>query len=176
MYKRQGFDLTIFFSGSYGNKALNLTRYRIEDPRSNGNILKSSLNYAQIGLIDPNGPDDDYRNLHVVNGSATTLPALQESDANNNFTRISDMLVEDASYIRLQNISIGYTFPKKWINKIFLNNARIYANIQNVYTWSKYKGLDPEVGAIYGDALMTGVDYGRYPSPRIYTFGLNISF
>ena len=50
------------------------------------------------------------------------------------------------------------------------------ANIQNVYTWSKYKGLDPEVGAIYGDALMTGVDYGRYPSPRIYTFGLNISF
>ncbi|WP_368123594.1 SusC/RagA family TonB-linked outer membrane protein, partial [Bacteroides cellulosilyticus] len=172
-FSYKGFDLTIFFSGSYGNKALNLTRYRIEDPRSNGNILKSSLNYAQIGLIDPNGPDDDYRNLHVVNGSATTLPALQESDANNNFTRISDMLVEDASYIRLQNISIGYTFPKKWINKIFLNNARIYANIQNVYTWSKYKGLDPEVGAIYGDALMTGVDYGRYPSPRIYTFGLN---
>lgn len=160
-FSYKGFDLTIFFSGSYGNKALNLTRYRIEDPRSNGNILKSSLNYAQIGLIDPNGPDDDYRNLHVVNGSATTLPALQESDANNNFTRISDMLVEDASYIRLQNISIGYTFPKKWINKIFLNNARIYANIQNVYTWSKYKGLDPEVGAIYGDALMTGVDYGR---------------
>lgn len=127
-FSYKGFDLTIFFSGSYGNKALNLTRYRIEDPRSNGNILKSSLNYAQIGLIDPNGPDDDYRNLHVVNGSATTLPALQESDANNNFTRISDMLVEDASYIRLQNISIGYTFPKKWINKIFLNNARIYAN------------------------------------------------
>ena len=106
-FSYKGFDLTIFFSGSYGNKALNLTRYRIEDPRSNGNILKSSLNYAQIGLIDPNGPDDDYRNLHVVNGSATTLPALQESDANNNFTRISDMLVEDASYIRLQNISIG---------------------------------------------------------------------
>ncbi|WP_370794492.1 SusC/RagA family TonB-linked outer membrane protein [Bacteroides stercorirosoris] len=175
-FSYKGFDLTVFFSGSYGNKALNLTRYRIEDPRSNGNILKSSLNYAQIGLIDPNGPDDDYRNLHVINGSSTTLPALQESDANNNFTRISDLLVEDASYIRLQNISIGYTFPKKWINKICLSNARIYANIQNVYTWSKYKGLDPEVGSIYGDALMNGVDYGRYPSPRIYTFGLNISF
>ena len=54
-FSYKGFDLTIFFSGSYGNKALNLTRYRIEDPRSNGNILKSSLNYAQIGLIDPNG-------------------------------------------------------------------------------------------------------------------------
>ena len=91
-------------------------------------------------------------------------------------TRISDLLIEDASYIRLQNISIGYTFPKKWINKAHLNNVRIYANIQNVYTWSKYKGMDPEVGAMYGDALMTGVDYGRYPSPRIYTFGLNVSF
>ena len=174
-FSYKGFDLTVFFSGSYGNKALNLTRYRIEDPRSNANILKSSLNYAVVDLIDPNGPSDDYRNLHVVGGSAI-LPALQASDANNNYSRISDLLIEDASYIRLQNISIGYTFPKKWINKAHLNNVRIYANIQNVYTWSKYKGMDPEVGAMYGDALMTGVDYGRYPSPRIYTFGLNVSF
>ena len=174
-FSYKGFDLTVFFSGSYGNKALNLTRYRIEDPRSNANILRSSLNYAVVDLIDPNGPSDDYRNLHVVGGSAI-LPALQASDANNNYSRISDLLIEDASYIRLQNISIGYTFPKKWINKAHLNNVRIYANIQNVYTWSKYKGMDPEVGAMYGDALMTGVDYGRYPSPRIYTFGLNASF
>lgn len=174
-FSYKGFDLTVFFSGSYGNKALNLTRYRIEDPRSNANILKSSLNYAKVELIDPNGPEDDYRNLHVVGGSST-LPALQASDANNNFSRISDLLVEDASYIRLQNISVGYTFPKKWISKFYLSNLRVYANIQNVYTWSKYKGLDPEVGAMYGDALMTGVDYGRYPSPRIYTFGLNVSF
>ncbi|MCD7940405.1 MAG: TonB-dependent receptor [Bacteroides intestinalis] len=174
-FSYKGFDLTVFFSGSYGNKALNLTRYSIEDPRSNANILKSSLNYAVVDLIDPNGPSDDYRNLHVVGGSAI-LPALQASDANNNYSRISDLLIEDASYIRLQNISIGYTFPKKWINKAHLNNVRIYANIQNVYTWSKYKGMDPEVGAMYGDALMTGVDYGRYPSPRIYTFGLNVSF
>ncbi|MDR0893083.1 MAG: TonB-dependent receptor [Mediterranea sp.] len=174
-FSYKGFDLTVFFSGSYGNKALNLTRYRIQDPRSNGNILRSSLDYAQIGLIDPNGPDDDYRNLYITNPS-TTMPALQRSDANNNYTRISDMLIEDASYIRLQNISIGYTLPKQWVNKVALTNVRLYANIQNVYTWTKYKGLDPEIGAMYGDALMTGVDYGRYPSPRIYTFGLNVSF
>ena len=49
-------------------------------------------------------------------------------------------------------------------------------NLQNVYTWTNYSGYDPEVGSLYGDALMTGIDYGRYPSPRIYTFGLNISF
>ncbi len=62
------------------------------------------------------------------------------------------------------------------MRKIFLENVRVYMNIQNVHTWTKYKGLDPEVGAMYGDALMTGLDYGRYPSPRIYTFGLNVSF
>jgi hypothetical protein len=174
-FSYKGLDLTIFFSGSYGNKALNLTRYRIEDPRSNANILKSSLNYATVDLIDPNGPAEDYRNLHVVGGSAT-MPALQESDANNNYSRVSDLLIEDASYIRLQNISVGYTLPQKWVKRIYLNNVRIYANIQNIYTWTKYKGLDPEVGSMYGDALMTGVDYGRYPSPRIYTFGLNVSF
>lgn len=175
-FSYKGFDLTIFFSGSYGNKALNMTRMRIEDPRSNANILKSALNYVRVEPIDPNGPADDYRNLHVVNGASTFMPAMQESDANQNFTRVSDLLVEDASYIRLQNISVGYTFPKKWLSKIRLNNLRVFANIQNVYTWSKYDGLDPEVGAMYGDALMTGVDYGRYPSPRIYTMGLNVSF
>lgn len=172
----KGFDLNIFFSGSYGNDALNLTRMRIEDPRQNSNILRSSLNYAKVDLIDPTLPADDYRNLYVTNPGATTMPALQRTDANANYTRVSDLLIEDASYIRLQNISVGYTFPRNWMRKIYLENLRIYFSAQNVHTWTKYKGLDPEVGAMYGDALMTGVDYGRYPSPRIYTFGLNVSF
>lgn len=172
----KGIDLNIFFSGSYGNDALNLTRMRIEDPRQNSNILRSSLNYAKVDVIDPSLPADDYRNLHVTNPGATTMPALQRTDANANYSRVSDLLVEDASYIRLQNISIGYTFPRNWMRKIYLQNLRVYFSAQNVHTWTKYKGLDPEVGAMYGDALMTGVDYGRYPSPRIYTFGLNVSF
>lgn len=175
-FSYKGFDLNIFFSGSYGNKAMNLTRMRIEDPRQNSNILRSALNYARIGLLDPNGPADDYRNLYIVNANETTMPAVQKSDANSNYTRISDRLIEDASYIRLQNISLGYTLPKALVRKAYLENVRVYCNIQNLHTWSKYDGLDPEVGAMYGDALMTGVDYGRYPSPRIYTFGLNVSF
>ncbi len=175
-FSYKGIDLTIFFSGSYGNKALNLTRYRIEDPRQNSNILREALNYARIEKIDPNGPDGDYRNLYIANAGSTTMPAVQRSDANSNYTRISDRLIEDASYIRLQNISLGYTLPKQWVRKVYLDNVRVYMNIQNLHTWTKYKGLDPEVGAMYGDALMTGVDYGRYPSPRIYTFGLNVSF
>jgi TonB-linked SusC/RagA family outer membrane protein len=175
-FSYKNFDLNIFFSGSYGNKALNLTRMYIEDPRLNSNILKSSLNYAIVSVIDPSLPADDYRNNYVSNASSTTMPALQRSDANNNYTRISDLLVEDASYIRLQNLSFGYTLPKALTRKAYIDNVRVYFNCQNVFTITKYKGLDPEVGAMYGDALMTGVDYGRYPSPRIYTFGLNLSF
>ena len=174
-FEYKGFDLNIFFAGSYGNKALNLTRMTIEDPRENGNILKSALNYAIVEKYDPNGPDD-YRNFYVSNAGSTTMPAVQESNANANYVRVSDRLIEDASYFRLQNLSFGYTFPTKWVRKLYLDKVRLYMNIQNVFTISKYKGLDPEVGAMYGDALMTGVDYGRYPSPRIYTFGLNVSF
>lgn len=127
-------------------------------------------------MIDPNGPEGDYRNLHVTNAGSTLMPAIQASDANNNYTRVSDRLVEDASYIRLQNISVGYTLPRQIVRKAYLENVRIYCNLQNLKTWTKYKGLDPEVGAHNGDALLNGVDYGRYPSPRIYTVGLNVSF
>ncbi len=175
-FSYKGFDLNIMFSGAYGNKALNLTRMVIGDPRSKGNIMRSSLNVAQIGVIDPSLPATDYRNLIVTNPGGTSMPAIQESDANANFTRVSDLFVEDASYIRLQNISLGYTLPRKWLQNIFLDNVRVYFSAQNVYTWTRYKGLDPEIGAMYGDALKTGVDMGRYPSPRIYTFGLNVSF
>jgi TonB-linked SusC/RagA family outer membrane protein len=175
-FSYKNFDLNLFFSGSYGNKALNLTRMYIEDPRLNSNILKSSLNYAVVSVIDPSLPSDDYRNCYVSNASSTTMPALQRSDKNANYTRISDLLIEDASYIRLQNLSFGYTLPKNLVRKAYLENVRVYFNCQNVFTLTKYKGLDPEVGAMYGDALMTGVDYGRYPSPRIYTFGINLAF
>jgi hypothetical protein len=170
----KGFDLTIFLSGSYGNDVLNYTKRWIENPRVNSNLLKSAANYAIISKIDPDGPDD-YRNLYVSNASSTTLPRLSASTTNEN-NRVSDLYIEDGSYLRIQNISLAYNFPKKWISKLSIQNLRVYANLQNVYTWSKYDGYDPEIGCMYGDALMNGLDYGRYPSPRVYTFGLNVSF
>ncbi len=170
----KGFDLTVFFSGSYGNDIMNFSRRYLDDVRVNNNLLKSATDYARVEAINPNLPDDDFRNLHVTNTS-TSLPRISASTTNAN-NRVSDRYIEDGSYIRLQNISLSYTFPKKIISALKLQNLKIYANLQNVYTWTKYKGYDPEVGSMYGDALMTGLDYGRYPSPRIYTFGLNVSF
>ena len=171
----KGFDLTIFFSGSYGNDVINYNRRFLEDVRSNSNLLGSAANYAKLGVIDANLPADDFRNLYVTNAGVTRLPRLSASSTNAN-NRMSDLYIEDGSYLRLQNISLSYTLPKSIVRKIKLENIKVYMNLQNVYTWTKYDGFDPEVGAMYGDALMTGLDYGRYPSPRIYTFGLNVSF
>lgn len=169
----KGFDLTIFLSGSYGNDVLNYARRKLENPSENNNILRSALDYAVVEKIDPNGPTD-IRNMHVTGGNSR-MYRLSASSSNDN-NRVSDRYIEDGSYLRIQNISLGYTFPKKWINRFNLQNVKVYANLQNVYTWTNYSGYDPEVGSMYGDALMNGLDYGRYPSPRIYTFGLNISF
>lgn len=84
--------------------------------------------------------------------------------------------IEDGSYIRLKNISLGYTFPKKTIDKLGLSNLRIYANIQNLLTITGYDGYDPEIGASTSSVNVYGLDNGRYPSPTVYSFGLNVSF
>lgn len=169
----KGLDLTVFLAGSYGNDALNYNRRFIEDPRANSNLLRTVLDYAKVEKIDPNGPDD-FRNMQVT-GGGKYMSRLSASTSNVN-TRVSDLYIEDASFLRIQNISLSYTIPSQYVRRLSLQNVRIYANLQNVHTFTKYSGYDPEIGYMYGDALMSGLDYGRYPSPKIYTFGLNVSF
>ena len=173
-FSYKGFDLTVQFSGSYGNKVLKYGRRTLEVSGSTSNLLTTVLDYARVEKIDPNGPED-YRNYYVVNTSSIQ-PRLYTSSGKNRNDRVSDAYVEDGSYIRLQNISLSYTFPKAWLKKLYINNLKLYCNLQNLYTWTDYKGYDPEVGSLWGNALMNGIDYGRYPSPRIYTFGLNVTF
>lgn len=169
----KGFDLTVFLSGSYGNDVLNYTNRYMTISGANHNLMKN-VGYAVVEKIDPNGPDD-YRNFHVTGGDPLSPRLFTDSGKNMNW-RVSDRYIEDGSYLRIQNISLGYTLPKKWLQKTPLQNVKVYANLQNVYTWTKYNGYDPEVGNLWGNALYNGIDYGRYPSPRIYTFGLNVSF
>lgn len=171
----KGFDLSFMFSGSYGNDVVNYNRRFIEQTGSTSNISADAANYAMVEKIDPDGPDN-WRNYRVVN-TDTDQPRISTSSAANSNYRMSNKYVEDGSYIRLQNVSLAYNFPKKWLSKTnFFQTAKIYINLQNVYTWSEYKGYDPEVGCLYGNALLNGIDYGRYPSPKIYTVGLNFSF
>ena len=170
----KGLELSIQFSGSYGNKLMNYNRRYLEITGQTSNTLTSVLDYANVAKIDPDGPDD-YRNYYVTN-PGTIMPRLYTDSHANKNNRVSDAYIEDGSYIRLQNISLSYTLPKNWMKNIFLNSVKVYCNIQNLYTWTKYKGYDPEVGSMQGRALRNGIDYSRYPSPRIYTIGLNVSF
>ena len=171
----KGWDFSFQFTGSYGNKILNYNRRQLEVTGSTSNLLTTALNYARVEKIDPDGPDD-FRNYYVANALSTNMPRLYTESYSNHNNRVSDAYVEDGSYIRLQNISLSYTAPKKWIEHLFLTNVKLYMNIQNVFTITKYDGYDPEVGSLWGDALKNGIDYNRYPSPRIYTFGINVSF
>jgi hypothetical protein len=171
-------DLSVQLNGVYGNDVVNYARRYMENPRRNiSNLFTSALDYAVLGLIDPNGPND-YRNVQVVGGDPHA-PRMPLSTATSDYDfAFSDRFIEDGSYLRIQNVSMGYTLPKNWVRKIGLENLKIYANLQNLYTFTKYKGFDPEIGVSYGyqGSQLTGVDNGRYPSPRIYTFGLNASF
>ena len=171
----KGFDLNIFINGVYGNKLINMFRQDFTNPMRNSNLLKEATGIAKVDVIDSNSPDDAIWNVHVSNPESATVQRLTTADANNN-NRMSNRFVEDGSYLRIKNISLGYTFPKKWIRKWHIENLRVYMNIQNAFTFTKYKGYDPEVGAYNYNVLLRGVDYARYPSQRIYTFGLNLSF
>ena len=171
----KGFDLNVLLTGSYGNEVVNYQRRFLENPRANTNLLKSALGYAELALIDPDGPND-YRNVQIVGGDRY-MPRIAASSASStsNF-RYSDRFLEDGSYLRIQNISLGYNFSRDLVSKFGINSLKIYTNLQNVHTFTKYSGYDPEVGSINQNVLLSGIDNGRYPSPRIYTLGINVNF
>lgn len=171
----KGFDINILLTGSYGNEVMNYQRRWLENPRENTNLLKSALGYAQLELIDPTGPND-YRNVQIVGGDPY-MPRIGASSASSasNF-RLSNRFIEDGSYVRVKNISIAYNLPKSLYAKWGISNIKVYSNAQNVLTFTKYKGYDPEVGSINQNALLSGIDNGRYPSPIITTLGLNVNF
>ena len=181
-FRYKDFDLSIFINGSYGNKVMNLTKRGLTNMSSVWcNQHTDVLNRARLEPIDASIVYADgtkwyehIENVRVANPNAS-LPRAIIGDPNDN-DRISDRYVEDGSYLRMKNISLGYTFPKKLIGKLGIENLRLYCNIQNLFTITGYDGYDPEIGVSTMSPNVYGVDYGRYPSPTTYSFGLNMSF
>jgi TonB-linked SusC/RagA family outer membrane protein len=183
-FRYKNFDLSIFINGSYGNDVLNYTSIGLTHMNSSWtNQLTSVKDRAILTQIDPNKTYADgswwyydITNVKVANPD-TKIPRATTADPNDN-DRISSRYIEDGSYIRLKNITLGYTFDKKVLKRLHLESLRLYANLQNICTITGYNGYDPEVGASTQDStgLVYGVDYGRYPSPSVYSFGLNIAF
>ena len=131
---------------------------------------------AKLVMIDPALGMYDVTNVYVQNADTMT-PRPVLADPNDN-DRISTRYVEDGSYLRIKNVTLGYTVPKQVLRRLKMDNIRLYMNIQNLYTFTKYSGYDPEVGASTTDSkgMTFGVDNGRYPSPLTCSFGLNLTF
>lgn len=109
-------------------------------------------------------------------GTSNKYPLLAHMNAGPNWQTISDIYIENASYFRLQNLTVGYDFTKIWKNSPF-QQLRLYFAAQNLFTITGYKGMDPENGtAIGSDSWVTGVDVGNYPQPRTYMVGVNVKF
>ena len=168
------FDLGVNFTGSVGGKILNYTRVKIEGLNSLwDNQARSVTGRVQYGYKDGDASNNAVENIYVANNP--TMPRWSTTDVNRN-NRMSDRWLEDASYLRISNLTLAYNFPHDLMKKAHMTSCKIYFNAQNVWTFTKYSGYDPEIGSYNQQAGMQNIDMGRYPSPRSFTFGLNLVF
>jgi len=169
-FNYKNFDLNIFFSGSVGNKVYNQLPVNQTNPLNNTNYFTGVLDYAKLALIDPNGDPTNVNNVYVSNPH-TKIVSLRNDNTNEN-GRFADLYLEDASFMRCKNITLGYTLPKNILAKAHINSFRLYANVSNAFIITNYTGMDPEVGS--WNPLQAGYDGGYYPQSRVFTIGVNV--
>ncbi len=155
------FDLSMFWQGTYGNEIYNATKLWLFNPYGTTNWSRDIVNSYGAPLY---------------NDSGEQIGILTETDlhrfdylAENKNLRVSDFYIEDGSYLRLKNIQVGYTFDRVLTQKVHIENLRIYICARNLFTFTRYSGLDPEVGG-------WGIDCGIYPQPRTFIAGINLNF
>jgi TonB-linked SusC/RagA family outer membrane protein len=158
----KNFDLTLFLQGSQGNDIYN------------------NLKTQTQGMVRLFGATTDVLNAWTPQNTNTTIPRAVSGDPNGNTTiGASDRFVESGSYMRVKNLSLGYSLPKgllnTWTNGT-LAKLRIYVSSQNLLTVTNYSGYDPEIGARDNSALVYGIDNGQYPQPRTFMAGIQLGF
>ncbi|WP_020598691.1 TonB-dependent receptor [Spirosoma panaciterrae] len=154
-FSYKGFDLNVFIQGTYGNQI---------------------LNYGSFDLLNLTGGNN--QSARVLDRWTPTNPSNEIPRANSaGGSRIlSSFQVEDGSYLRVKNISLGYTIPKTLLTRLSMTSARIYVTAQNWFTITKYTGYDPEVNRYGSSSLSQGLDYGAYPAAKTVLVGLNLKF
>lgn len=146
----KGFELSVFLQGIAGNNIYNAN------------------NIDNTGMAAAYNQTTDVLKRWQGEGTSNSMPRAVFGDPNQN-TRVSDRFVENGSYLRLKNITLSYTFPKQWLQKAQIENARLSLSCENVATITGYSGFDPEVG-------INGIDQNRYPISRTFSLGLNFNF
>ncbi|WP_345948670.1 TonB-dependent receptor [Mucilaginibacter sp. PAMB04274] len=156
-FNYKNFDLSIFLNGSYGAKIYNILSFQTAGL---GSLYQNQLASAA--------------NFWTPNNADAPTPRPVGGDNPNLYS--SNRFVQSGSFLRVQNVSIGYNLPASLIQKLSISRLRVYASGQNLYVFTPYKGLDPEVGSINQNVFLTNVDLGRYPIPRTIVFGINAQF
>lgn len=167
----KGFDLTIFCNFSFGNQVYNANKMYYTKTNLR---LRNSLDFVndRFTYIDADGTKvaeledlariNQGRNFAGVSGSANLL--------------FHSGYVENGSFFRINNITLGYTFPEKWMSKVKVSTLRIYASVYNLHNFTSYSGYDPEVNVRPNGGLTPGIDWGAYPRSLSFVFGANIAF
>ncbi len=186
----KGFDLSLTFQGVHGNSIYRETKCWTEGMYSNFNASTDVNNRFRatdfsITTTDPNG---DPVVANYTANTNTDMPWAVRGDPNNNALRFSDRFIEDGSYLRLKDITLGYSLPSDLIRKIKASRIRIYLVGANVLTFTKYSGYDPEIGVtnlqdeelrnsnLNPQNLSRGIDNGYYPQARSIIGGIQLSF
>ena len=156
-FRYRDLDLSIFLQGSYGAEIFNFMRWQLE--------RMNNVYYNQLRTV---------MDRYTATNTDGELPRFTNTNTNN--TAMSDRYVEDGSFVRIQNITLGYKLPRTLINRVKMNNLRLFVTVQNLYTFTKYTGYDPEVGAYNNSIRLMNVDAGHYPNPRTYMGGVSVEF
>ena len=143
----------------YGNKIANMTTYDLKSPLVDKNILTSY-----------------YNNRWTKDAPNNNEPRLTTTDAYKENTLFSDRYIENGSFLRIRNIQLGYNLPFSLIKKVKMQKARVYVSVDNLATFTKYKGFNPEIGDQWGNVLAAGADVGGTPLPRTFSLGFNLEF
>lgn len=175
----KGFDLAAMFNYSYGNDVLNANKmdYTTFTGSKRYQNMSTTMNLEnRFTTIDPE------TGFNIYHGKYADPVLLQQLNRNANIWHpiengmaTTDWAVEDGSFLRFSNLTVGYTIPRQLTQRVGVQNLRVYGTINNLYVWTKYSGQDPEVDTS-GNVLRPGTDLSAYPKARTYLFGLNVTF
>lgn len=170
----KNFSLNIFVQGSVGNDIVNYPRYTNEIPGNTGTYGNYYVSVAHFAK--PSSYSGTDSSAVTLTNSGYNIPRIAPGDPNGN-NRMSQWFVEDGSYLRVKNVTLSYNFPQRWISHLAMTGLRASLSVQNLLTITNYTGYDPEIGMVnYGGTIMAGIDAGRYPSVRMYSFSLSANF
>jgi putative outer membrane protein len=154
-FNYKGIDLSVMFQFNYGNDVYNATRlYATQTQNERTNQL------AEVA------------DRWTPTNASNRVPSAKGYVKNELYSRF----IEDGSFLRLKNVTLGYTLPVNWTKKAYISKLRVYASGQNLFCISGYSGYDPEVSTASSSPMTPGLDWGAYPKSRVITFGLDIQF